>query len=113
MERETGLEPATSSLGIHPYVGSKSIARFSHEFLNLRHLAESVSCKNIHPNEAQLRQGFKRRMKTSRRLFAREMRLRRERIALPSPPQPGRVSTASIFSSIFPAAGKPQAFRYQ
>ena len=28
LERETGFEPATSSLGIQTYIGSKSLARF-------------------------------------------------------------------------------------
>src|SRR3954453_376869 len=42
MERETGVEPATSSLGIQTYVGSKSLARFCGEFLNLQRFAESA-----------------------------------------------------------------------
>jgi hypothetical protein len=42
MERETGVEPATSSLGIQTYVGSKSLARLCCEFLNLQRLAESA-----------------------------------------------------------------------
>jgi hypothetical protein len=41
-QRETGFEPATSSLGIQTYVGSKSLARFCCDFLNLQRLAESV-----------------------------------------------------------------------
>jgi hypothetical protein len=45
MERETGFEPATSSLGIQTYVGSKSLARFCCEFLNLQRLAESAFSK--------------------------------------------------------------------
>jgi len=57
MERETGFEPATSSLGIHPFIGSKSLARFCCEFLNLQPLAESAFFKSISPNEAQTRQG--------------------------------------------------------
>jgi hypothetical protein len=44
LERETGFEPATSSLGIQTYVGSKSLARFCCEFLNLQ------SC-NASPNQ--------------------------------------------------------------
>ena len=55
MERETGLEPATSSLGIQTYVGSKSLARFCCDFLNLQHLAESAFSKSVDPNEAQTR----------------------------------------------------------
>jgi hypothetical protein len=42
MERETGVEPATSSLGINTYVESKSLARFCCVFLNLQRLAESA-----------------------------------------------------------------------
>jgi hypothetical protein len=56
MERETGFEPATSSLGIQTYVGSKSLARFCCEFLNLQRLAESAFPKVVAPNEAQSRQ---------------------------------------------------------
>src|ERR1035441_4617404 len=56
MERETGLEPATSSLGIQTYVGSKSLARFCCEFLNLQHLAESAFSKSVDLNEAEMRQ---------------------------------------------------------
>jgi len=56
MEREIGLEPTTSSLGIQTYVGSKSLARFCCEFLNLQRLAESVFSKLDRPNEAQTRQ---------------------------------------------------------
>jgi hypothetical protein len=37
--------PATSSLGIQTYVGSKSLARFCCEFLNLRRCAESAFFK--------------------------------------------------------------------
>src|SRR5437868_10865187 len=37
-----GVRPATSSLGIQTYVGSKSLARFCGEFLNLQRLAESA-----------------------------------------------------------------------
>ena len=50
-----GVEPTTSSLGIQTYVGSKSLARFCREFLNLQHLAESAFCKSVDPNEAQTR----------------------------------------------------------
>src|ERR1017187_1077846 len=55
MERETGLEPATSSLGIQTYVGSKSLARFCCEFLNLQRLAESAFSGFDRLNEAQTR----------------------------------------------------------
>src|SRR5664279_707377 len=55
MERETGLEPATSSLGIQTYVGSKSLARFCCEFLNLQRLAASAFSRLGRPNEAQTR----------------------------------------------------------
>jgi hypothetical protein len=44
------------SLGIQTYVGSKSLARFCCEFLNLQRLAESVFSKLDRPNEAQTRQ---------------------------------------------------------
>src|SRR5580658_10069262 len=40
---------ATSSLGIQTYVGSKSLARFCCEFLNLQRLAESVFSKLDRP----------------------------------------------------------------
>jgi hypothetical protein len=56
MERETGFEPATSSLGIHPYIESKSLARFCCDFLNLQRLAESAFSKSVYPNESQMRQ---------------------------------------------------------
>src|ERR1035437_6159009 len=55
MERETGLEPATSSLGIQTYIGSKSLARFCCEFLNLQRLAESAFSRIDRLNEAQTR----------------------------------------------------------
>src|SRR5215471_17815338 len=55
MERETGLEPATSSLGIQPYFESKPLARFCCEFLNLQHLAESAFSIFDRPIEAQTR----------------------------------------------------------
>ena len=59
MERETGFEPATSSLGIHPYIESKSLARFCCDFLNLQRLAESAfSIFNL-LNEAGTRQTFR------------------------------------------------------
>jgi hypothetical protein len=41
---ETGFEPPTSSLGIHPLIESKSLARFCCDFLNLQRLAESAFC---------------------------------------------------------------------
>src|ERR1035437_6052378 len=47
--------PATSSLGIQTYVGSKSLARFCCEFLNLQRLAESAFSKSVDPNEARTR----------------------------------------------------------
>ena len=56
MERETGLEPATSSLGSHTYIGSKSLARFCCELLNLQRLLESAFSKTVIPNEARIRQ---------------------------------------------------------
>jgi hypothetical protein len=52
MERETGLEPATSSLGIHPSIESKSLARFCCDFLNLQRLAESAICHFVTAIEA-------------------------------------------------------------
>jgi hypothetical protein len=55
LERETGFEPATSSLGIQTYVGSKSLARFCCEFLNLQRLAESAFSGFDRLNEAQTR----------------------------------------------------------
>ncbi len=55
MERETGFEPATSSLGIQTYFESKSLARFCCEFLNLQRLAESAFFGLGRPNEAQTR----------------------------------------------------------
>jgi hypothetical protein len=56
MERETGLEPATSSLGRHTFFESNTLARFCSEFLNLQHLAKSAFSKIVTPNEAQTRQ---------------------------------------------------------
>ena len=56
MERETGLEPATSSLGKHAFIESKSLARFCCEFLNLQRLAESAFAGLLAANEAQTRQ---------------------------------------------------------
>ena len=50
-----GFEPATSSLGIQTYVGSKSLARFCCEFLNLQRLAESAFSGFDRLNEAQTR----------------------------------------------------------
>src|ERR1017187_1554599 len=55
MERETGFEPATSSLGIQTYIGSKSLARFCCEFLNLQRLAESAFSRIDRLNEPQTR----------------------------------------------------------
>ena len=55
MERETGFEPATSSLGIQTYFESKSLARFCCEFLNLQRLAESAFSEFDRLNEAQTR----------------------------------------------------------
>jgi hypothetical protein len=63
MERETGFEPATSSLGIQTYIKSKSLARFCRDFLNLQHLAESAFSQPVIPNEAQMRQVFQQRMR--------------------------------------------------
>src|SRR5271169_6800685 len=51
-----GSNPTTSSLGIQTYVGSKSLARFCCEFLNLQRLAESAFSKLDRANEAQTRQ---------------------------------------------------------
>jgi hypothetical protein len=61
LERETGFEPATSSLGIQTYFKSKSLARFCRDFLNLQHLAESAFSEPVIPNEAQMRQVFQQR----------------------------------------------------
>jgi len=58
MEQETGLEPATSSLGIQASFESKTLARFCCEFLNLQHLAESVFSDLVRPIEAQMRQTY-------------------------------------------------------
>src|ERR1035441_3611822 len=88
MERETGLEPATSSLGSQTYVGSRTLARFCCEFLNLQRLAKSAFSKFEHPNEAQMRHAL--------------------------PPQPVRGSRAQIgphspgagFEWITPAVGR-------
>jgi hypothetical protein len=55
MDRETGFEPATSSLGSHPFVESKSLARFCRDFLNLQRRAESEFYRSVDPNEAQTR----------------------------------------------------------
>jgi hypothetical protein len=57
MERETGFEPATSSLGINPLVESKTLTRFCCELLNPQRLAESAVCISIVLFEAQMRQG--------------------------------------------------------
>src|SRR5258705_9526454 len=58
MERETGLEPATSSLGSQASVESKSLARICCELLNLQHLAESAFFESAPPNEAPTRQAL-------------------------------------------------------
>jgi len=55
MERETGFEPATSSLGIKPFIEFKPLARFCCEFLNLQRLAKSAFSKPFNSNEAQTR----------------------------------------------------------
>src|ERR1700735_3867137 len=55
LERETEVEPATSSLGIQTHAGSKSFARFCCEFLNLQPLAESAFSRFVASNEAQTR----------------------------------------------------------
>src|ERR1035438_9455375 len=55
MERETRFEPVTSSLGSQTYVGSRTLARFCCESLNLQRLAKSAFSKFKHPNEAQMR----------------------------------------------------------
>jgi hypothetical protein len=57
MGRETGFEPATSSLGIHRLIESNSLARICRDFLNLQCLAESAFCSSVVPNEARMRQG--------------------------------------------------------
>jgi hypothetical protein len=49
------LASLTSSLGIHAFIESKSLARFCCELLNLQRLAKSASCKSVSPNEAQTR----------------------------------------------------------
>ena len=43
------------SLGSQTYVGSRTLARFCCEFLNLQRLAKSAFSKFEHPNEAQMR----------------------------------------------------------
>jgi hypothetical protein len=58
LEWETGLEPATSSLGIQASFESETLARFCCEFLNLQHLAESVFSDLVRPIEAQMRQTY-------------------------------------------------------
>ena len=50
--------PLWGSLVSPTYVGSKSLARFCCEFLNLQHLAESAFSKLPQPNEAQSRQAM-------------------------------------------------------
>ena len=82
MERETGFEPATSSLGIQTYVGSKSLARFCCDFLNLQRLAESAFSKLDRANEAQTRQvlpqsGDLSNSSQSRRLPLNQTRIKR------------------------------------
>jgi hypothetical protein len=47
-----GFKPVTSSLGIHPYIESKSLARFCCDFLNLQRLAESAFCHFVPAIEA-------------------------------------------------------------
>jgi hypothetical protein len=56
MERETGLEPATSSLGRYTSFESKSLVRFCCELLNLQPFAKSAYSKSVGPNKAQSRQ---------------------------------------------------------
>ena len=51
-ERNTGLESATSSLGIQTCFESKSLARFCCDFLNLQRLAESAFCHFVTAIEA-------------------------------------------------------------
>ncbi len=58
LERETGLEPATSSLGSQAFVKSKSLARFCCEFLNLQRLAESAFSKPVGLNQGTNETGF-------------------------------------------------------
>jgi hypothetical protein len=58
MERETGFEPATSSLGIQTYFESKPLARFCCEFLNLQRLVESAFSRSCPSNEAETRHLF-------------------------------------------------------
>ena len=59
MERETGLEPVTSSLGNQALFESKLLTRFRCEFLNPQRLAKSAFSKisriNRGTNEATLR----------------------------------------------------------
>ena len=58
-------EPATSSLGIHSFVRSRSLARVSVAgLLNLQRLAESVFSRSVAPNEAQLRRTHSARWST-------------------------------------------------
>jgi len=56
MERETGLEPATSSLGKNAFIESKSLMRFCSDFLNLQRLSKSAFSRSVTANEAQTRQ---------------------------------------------------------
>jgi hypothetical protein len=58
LRRHSNLQ--TSSLGSCPYFGSKSLARFCCEFLNLQPLAESAFSKFPQPIEARLRQAAQR-----------------------------------------------------
>ena len=50
MERETGLEPATSSLGIRSSFDNKERLRPWRHFLNIDDHAESVSCEKARLN---------------------------------------------------------------
>jgi hypothetical protein len=49
------MQVSTSGLGIQEFVGSKSLARFCYEFLNLLHNAELAFSKPVVPNEEQTR----------------------------------------------------------
>jgi hypothetical protein len=50
MERETGLEPATSSLGIRSSFDNKELLRPWRHFLNIDDHAESVFCDKARLN---------------------------------------------------------------
>src|SRR4051812_42732157 len=92
MERETGLEPATSSLGIHRFIESKSLARFCCEFLNLQRVTESAFFKSVPPNEARMRQVPERHFGGwDRAIFTLNLNANRVRRGSPPPRYPRTV----------------------